>query len=45
MDNQTQDRYQSKKHHKDNGNIEDQAFHTASRLEDRARATAAKDTA
>ncbi len=45
MDNHTQDGYYSKKYHKDNGNIKDQAFYTTPRLEDRACATAAEDTA
>ncbi len=45
MDNQAHHRYHSKKHHKTDGNIEDQAFHAASRLEDRACAAAAEDAA
>jgi len=45
MDNHTQDRYQSKKHYKNNANIKDQAFYTTACLEDRASATATEDTA
>ena len=44
MDNHTQDGYYSKKYDQNNGNIKDQAFHAAPRLEDRACATATEDT-
>jgi hypothetical protein len=45
MDNQAHDGYHSKKRHKNNGNVEDQAFHAAPCLEDGACATAAEDAA
>jgi len=45
VDHHAQDRYRSKKYHKDNSNIKDQAFYAASGLEDRAGATAAEDAA
>src|ERR1019366_8577928 len=45
MDNQGHDGYHSKKRHKNDGNVEDQAFHAAPCLEDRACATAAEDAA
>ena len=45
MDHHAQDGYHSKKYHKDNGNIKDQAFDAAPRLEDGASATAAEDAA
>jgi len=44
-DNYIKNGYESKQHHKNNGDIKDQALNATTRLEDRARTAATKDAA